>query len=136
MELDFEKLVKLTEASTNPQIESNALSVSDVLKQSDNILKNIDKLFELVDKIERSPLISTVARAQFQKAGIEVKPLITENIKYVEVGVKPASETHKAMFEQLNSMSEDQLKENLKKYQEQETENDRVHTENRENKNH
>ncbi len=131
MELDFDKLVKLSEMSTNPQVKENAMSISDLLKQSDSILKNIDKLFELVDKVERSPLISTVARAQFQKAGIEIKPLVTEP-KIVEVGIKPVSETHKLMFEELNKLPEETLKANLAKYKE---ENDGVYTESRETDN-
>lgn len=134
MELDFEQLVKLSEASTNPQVQANVLSVTDLLKSGNELFNNIEKIFALLERAERSPLISGVVRAQAGKAGVSLEPLNKEPmIKIVEVGVKPVSETHKAMFEELNKMDEATLKENLKKYSE--AQNDGVHTENRETDN-
>lgn len=41
MELDFEKLVKLSEASVNPQVAQNALSLTDLLKSGNELFNNV-----------------------------------------------------------------------------------------------
>jgi hypothetical protein len=98
----------------------NDLVKSESVDGLEGILKNIQKYDSAITKIEgllthserllnrldSLGIIRTVLRATGKKYGIDVEtPLQQDNT------VKPSSESHKLLFDQLNTLNEDQLKE-------------------------
>jgi len=110
-EMDFGSLMK---AATNPQVAQNAFSIGDTLKQLNGSIDQLEGVFKLIDRVEQSPGLSTLLRIAAKKEGVEIKALkeftVSKPADIVYVGIQPTSETHKVMYEELQKMSEEQLK--------------------------
>jgi len=117
-EMDFEKLVKLSEVATSPQVQQNALSIEGLVKQMNNVEKIITTVDKFIKMVETSPSISAAVRIAAKQNGVSLEPLrtvIPEISQAEREIVKPQypSDTHKQMFEELAKIPEEQLKQML-----------------------
>ncbi len=114
-EIDFDTIAKLAETAKNPQVSENILSIDGLLKREKDIEKLIGTADRLIKLIETSPSLSTLIRVQAAKSNVEIKPLrVEEKIQYVETGLKPQSELHQKVFEELNKLKPEELQNLLK----------------------
>lgn len=120
-EVSLEELIKL--AGNADKIGSSATSISEVLESADKFLKQGDQIVAFIEKLEQRPSVSMFIRAYADKQKLSVEPLSkpagSSSEKIVEVGIKPASETHEAMYRELNNISEADLKKMLEAQKQQ-----------------
>jgi Asp-tRNA(Asn)/Glu-tRNA(Gln) amidotransferase C subunit len=102
MELDLASVLKVAESE---KVAGNAMSITEMFKETDNLIQQFDKILAFLNRMERSSLVGTIIRQQMKKNNVEVGPLIRED------GIIPATESHKQILENINRMNEAQLKE-------------------------
>ena len=97
-ELDIDQLLTAME---KPAVGNNATQIMEMLGKADDFLKQIEQLMTRLDRMGLKPLL---VRGLGAKLGIDAEsPLKTEY----------KSETHRKVFEGLNSLSEEDLKKQL-----------------------
>lgn len=100
-EIDLETILKI---ASDEKFASNATSLTDLLKEIDNLVKGADKILALINRLERSTLIGTVMKANWKKAGIEIGPLTKDN-----GGIIPTTNQHAQILQHINQLDEHQL---------------------------
>ncbi len=112
-EVNFSDLINAAKIAKDPQIAENAFSISKTLKDLNGSIDQLEGVMKLIDRIERSPALSTAIRMLAKDQKIEIKALKEDapvSEKIIEVGVKPLTSTHNEMFQELNKIPEEQLK--------------------------
>lgn len=97
-------LDKVLDAAKDINVGKNADSIMGMFEQVDKVVGHLDKILNFLNKAERSPLLGTLFRANMQKAGIDVKPLVE-----TDPGIVPNSDLHKQILENINKMTPEQL---------------------------
>ena len=98
--IDIEKILGVIES---PETGNNALNLLQMLDQANTVL---GKITSLMDKLEGMGLKPLLVRGAGKQLGIDAEtPLRTDD------GIVPSTENHKAVFTQLNRMSEKELTE-------------------------
>ncbi len=120
-EIDFDKLVNL---ASSPSTEKSLGSLDSIMKNMGNIEKIIKNLDSFITVLEKSPTISAAIRIAAKQNEVSLEPL-RKDIQYVETGLKPASDLHLKMFEELNKLSSEDLEKLLK---EQKAQHDSIQT--------
>ncbi len=122
MEVDLAKLISLAES---PNTAKTVSGLDSILKQMDGIEKIVKNVDTFISVLEKSPSLSAAVRIIAKQNDVSLEPLRKDVVKeIVEVEKNPPkSDTHRKMFEELNKLSEDQLKQMVK-----EQENGRLHT--------
>jgi len=116
-EMDFSQLMELSKVAANPQVQQNALSIENILKQMGSIEKIISQIDKFVKVVETSPTLSTAVRVIAKNNGFDKVECLRTPEKIVEVEKNPpSSDTHRQMFIELNKISEEKLKEMLEAY--------------------
>lgn len=110
MAIDLDLLLK---AAGDEKLAANANTFTDLLNSLDSVLNKADKVAGIIHKFERSPLVSTWLRAGWQKAGIEVGPLVKDY-----EGVVPSTKAHALILDNINKLNEDQLRQLMERLQE------------------
>lgn len=105
---DLEAILKIAESE---KVAANATSLTGFLKEADNSLKSLDliidhldKVYGFVHKLERSPIIGTLFRQAY--GNDKIGPLIKDNS-----GIIPQTNAHAQILQNINQLSEHQLKE-------------------------
>lgn len=100
-ELNLDDIMRIAESE---DVAKNATSLTDLLKEVDNIVKQGDKILGFINRIERSPLVGTALRAKLKNSGVELTALVGNG------GITPNSDLHRQVFDNMNKLNEDQLK--------------------------
>jgi hypothetical protein len=122
-EIDLETILNI---AGDEKIAKNATSFTDLLREFDHVISGADKAINLLNKLERSPLVSTMLRAGWKKSGIEIGPLVQE------AGIVPKTPVHEQVLRNINGLDEQQLKQlmerliELDKKKEEEDEKNRL----------
>jgi uncharacterized membrane-anchored protein len=96
-------LDKVLGAMENENVANNAMSLTDMLDTANKVLGQVTMLMDKFEKMGLKPLL---VRGMGAKLGVDAeKPLATDNV------VVPRTETHKELYDQLNNMGEEQLRE-------------------------
>lgn len=84
-------------------VGNNAMSIMDMLETANKVMTQVTSLMDKFDKMGLKPLLVRGAGA---KLGIDAEsPLRTDNV------LVPATPGHEALFAQMNTMTEEQLRE-------------------------
>lgn len=122
-ELDFSQLMSMAKS---PETNKTLSTIDSIMKQMDNIEKIIKNVDSFIQVIEKSPSLSAAVRIAAKQNDVSLSPLrpdlppvqpVVPVKEIVQVGVKPASVTHEAMYAELQNIPEDQLKEMIKQLQ-------------------
>jgi len=120
--MDFSQLMKLSEVASNPQVQQNALSIENILKEMGNLEKIISHVDKFVKVIETSPTLSMAVKIAAKQNGFDkVEPLrgpdpaVHETVVEVEK-YPPSSDLHRQMFIELNKIPEVKIREMLEAY--------------------
>lgn len=98
-DMDIDGILK---ALSDPKAGKNITGLMDLVDEANVFLGKLDKTMGLLDRMGVKPLL---VRAAGQKLGVDVDtPLAAEN------RFEPASKTHEQVFNNLNAVPEDQLK--------------------------
>lgn len=98
-DMDIDGIIK---AISDPKAGKNITGLMDLVDEANVFLGKLDKTMGLLDRMGVKPLL---VRAAGQKLGVDVDtPLAAEN------RFEPASKTHETVFNNLNAVPEDQLK--------------------------
>lgn len=97
--MDIDGILK---ALSDPKAGKNITGLMDLVDEANVFLGKLDKTMSLLDRMGVKPLL---VRAAGQKLGVDVDtPLAAEN------RFEPASKTHEQVFNNLNALPENQLK--------------------------
>lgn len=100
-ELDLETILKI---ASDEKVATNATSFTDLIKELDNFIKQADKVLGFINRLERSPLVGTLLKAQMKKAGVDVGPLSNQND-----GIVPTTIAHAQIMHHINQLNDVQL---------------------------
>ena len=103
-DLDIDSIMK---GLSDDGIGKNADSMFGMLKECNQILKELQKTVDFFDKAGLKPLI---IRGLGKKLDIDPETPIGDNTKLI----MPRTDMHKQLYEQLNNMDEAQLAETFK----------------------
>lgn len=99
-DIDIDKILGAMESDS---VGQNAMSITDMLTSANKVMGQVTSLMDKFEKMGLKPLLVRGAGA---KLNIDAEtPLVSDN------AIIPASTGHKALFEQLNTMGEEQLRE-------------------------
>ncbi len=111
-EVDLSQLMKIAQS---PETSKTVSSIDSIMKQMDNIEKIIKNVDSFITVLEKSPSLSAAIRIAAKQNDVSLEPLRKEEkIQYVETGLKPASDLHQKMFEELNKLPAAELEKLLK----------------------
>ena len=98
-DIDLNRLADVLESDKSADAMESIMSI---LRSANQFMSQIELLMDKAEKMGLKPLL---VRGAGQKFGIDAEsPLVTDNV------VVPVTEQHKLLFEELNSLSVDDLK--------------------------
>ena len=98
-DIDIDGIMK---GLSNPQVATNTEGIMDMIKEVNKVLGELQKTVDFLDKSGIKPLLVRIAGKQY---GVDAEtPLGGAN------QFEPVSDYHKSLFNQLNNMSVDNIK--------------------------
>lgn len=96
--MDIDSIIK---GISNPEVAANSQSLMEMIKEVNSVLGEVQKTVAFLDRTGLKPLL---VRGIGMKLGVDAETPLQSDI-----GFKPKSKAHEAIFEHLNLMSETDL---------------------------